>query len=145
MTVEQLDRLVEARAGFCEICQKRPATDIDHDHTSLNVRGLLCGQCNRGIGCFSDSTEVLAQAITYLQRDPLPYKLAPRTRSGCARQVETTRNVPDRDTFINEYFELGRSLEDMAKKYGVNKMTLSRAAKRYGVQLRPAGRRKKVS
>jgi hypothetical protein len=36
------------------------------EHESGRVRGLLCRKCNRGIGLFSDSLELLQSAITYL-------------------------------------------------------------------------------
>jgi hypothetical protein len=36
----------------CEICQKRIATSVDHDHKSGRVRGYLCSPCNRFLGWF---------------------------------------------------------------------------------------------
>jgi hypothetical protein len=32
--------------GICEICKKKPAKVIDHDHTTGDVRGYLCIICN---------------------------------------------------------------------------------------------------
>lgn len=37
-----------------------------HDHKTGTVRGILCGMCNVGIGCFKDSPEILSSAIRYL-------------------------------------------------------------------------------
>jgi hypothetical protein len=42
---------------------------IDHDHTTLKVRGILCNKCNFGIGQLNDNIERLENAITYLKGD----------------------------------------------------------------------------
>jgi hypothetical protein len=39
---------------------------VDHDHKIGKVRGLLCDQCNKGLGHFKDSKETLLKAIKYL-------------------------------------------------------------------------------
>jgi hypothetical protein len=63
--------LFEKQAGKCAICA-RPASEltkrlsIDHDHVSKKVRGLLCGNCNTGLGMFKDNIEHLKAAIEYL-------------------------------------------------------------------------------
>ena len=58
--------------GVCYICSKKPsdkrALDIDHNHETGEVRGLLCSQHNRAIGLFDDSINLLARAIEYLSR-----------------------------------------------------------------------------
>lgn len=42
---------------------------VDHCHTTGNVRGLLCHNCNRALGLFHDNIEHLQQAITYLSKE----------------------------------------------------------------------------
>jgi hypothetical protein len=71
LTVEQID---EMAAGGCEICGtfewggrwNRPC--VDHDHITGKVRGVLCSECNNGLGKLGDSVERLEAAIRYLKR-----------------------------------------------------------------------------
>ena len=41
---------------------------VDHCHKSGKVRGLLCSNCNLGLGSFKDDPELLTKAIEYLVR-----------------------------------------------------------------------------
>lgn len=65
---EQAQNLVSGQAGKCEVCNFREARCVDHDHNTGKVRGLLCKQCNAGLGLFKDSTEWLLNAVRYLQK-----------------------------------------------------------------------------
>jgi hypothetical protein len=61
----------------CGICQKdetevhRKRLFVDHCHTTGNVRGLLCHNCNTAIGFLKDSVQTALQAATYLSRYPI--------------------------------------------------------------------------
>lgn len=67
-------RLLEEQGGACAICGAdggHRGLRVDHDHTTGVVRGALCDRCNRGLGFFGDSPEVLAAAAAYLSREAL--------------------------------------------------------------------------
>lgn len=56
------------RCFICGIDKERRRFCIDHNHTTGKVRGLLCDNCNKGLGCFNDNSETLKQAIEYLNK-----------------------------------------------------------------------------
>lgn len=65
--------LYEQQQGCCAICGRHESElklkrnlDIDHNHKTNKVRGLLCNKCNMGLGCFQDNTEVVLNAAAYL-------------------------------------------------------------------------------
>lgn len=74
LTPENYDSLLKAQGEVCAICggTNKPGKDggllhIDHDHSTGKVRGLLCGQCNRGLGHFKDNPDSLRKAALYLE------------------------------------------------------------------------------
>lgn len=70
LTPEAYDALFAEQDGKCKICQvpfKEPKhTHIDHCHDKGHVRGLLCSNCNLGIGNLQHDTGLLKAAIAYL-------------------------------------------------------------------------------
>lgn len=75
LTVEQYDALWIEQAGTCAICHTRENAkgrgvelEVDHDHATGQVRGLLCRPCNTGLGHFQDSPDQLKSAISYLDQ-----------------------------------------------------------------------------
>ena len=72
LTPRDYDRLLAAQGNRCEICgtpvEPGKRLHVDHDHETGKVRGLLCGNCNRGLGLYKDSPVYLANAITYLEK-----------------------------------------------------------------------------
>lgn len=70
---EQYNQMFEEQNGCCGCCGKshenfRRGLHVDHHHNTGQVRGLLCTQCNPGLGYFEDSIERLEMAITYLRK-----------------------------------------------------------------------------
>lgn len=39
---------------------------VDHNHKTGEVRGMLCGPCNRAVGLLKDDPERMAALIHYL-------------------------------------------------------------------------------
>ena len=79
MSVDEFDVWWITYKGKCGICncdlkmplpQKGQPLDvvaIDHDHKFGKIRGLLCNACNKGLGLFRDSIDILESAKRYLQ------------------------------------------------------------------------------
>jgi hypothetical protein len=70
-------KTLKKQGGRCAICRRKPEPGevfhYDHDHKTKRFRGLLCHQCNHGLGGFHDRVDLLEVAIVYLQ-DPNPIK-----------------------------------------------------------------------
>ena len=67
---EQLIAAYEKQEECCAICKKEIEiidSAIDHNHETGEFRGVLCKQCNRGLGMFLDSPFILKNALEYLQ------------------------------------------------------------------------------
>lgn len=63
------DLLIEQN-GRCAICDREQDGKLlafDHDHQTNKPRGLLCYNCNVGLGSFSDDPRRLQAAILYLE------------------------------------------------------------------------------
>ena len=54
------------RCAICGVENEISKLAIDHNHKTLEVRGLLCHECNSGIAYFDENTEYLAKAMIYL-------------------------------------------------------------------------------
>ncbi len=79
MTLRDYEVLKESQKGVCAIC-KEPETFIDrksekvrelcidHNHSTGQIRELLCTRCNKGIGQFRDSIETLQNCVDYLKK-----------------------------------------------------------------------------
>ena len=69
ITVEQYEAMLEQQGGVCAVCGRSDLEfHIDHDHSTGVVRGVLCGLCNKGLGQFKDSPDLLEAAAAYLRR-----------------------------------------------------------------------------
>lgn len=153
VTENDFDLMLRAQDNRCAVCHT-DFTDqpphIDHCHTTERVRGLLCSQCNRGIGQLRDSVEILNRAINYLLSPPtgdaadnwtpenedknasrqrrsraatLSYQSPDRVR---ARPPVATKLSPDDVTAIRMLLAKGdKSQRVIGEQFGVTQSTIS--------------------
>ncbi len=69
LTLDAFDALLASQGGGCAICGKPEVDNVDHDHETGDVRGILCWNCNVGIGQFEDDEDRLASAMAYVAQD----------------------------------------------------------------------------
>lgn len=75
ITLEDYYVMLESQKGCCAICggtdkfscsQSEVSFSVDHCHKTGKIRGLLCNACNRALGFFRDSEDILDKARKYL-------------------------------------------------------------------------------
>jgi hypothetical protein len=74
--IDHYDICMINQKGFCASCgakldkngSKMEKPNQDHNHKTGELRGLLCGACNIGIGYFKEDIEALKRAIKYLEK-----------------------------------------------------------------------------
>jgi hypothetical protein len=73
----EYEALFSAQLGLCAACQEPPPTtgtatqrklNVDHNHKTGEIRGLLCSHCNRILGFADDEASVLLALVAYLDR-----------------------------------------------------------------------------
>jgi len=72
LTVEQYDAMLMAQGGCCLICGRhqlelRERLNVDRDHATEKVRGLLCRWCNVQLGWLESPNG--QAALAYLQKE----------------------------------------------------------------------------
>lgn len=79
LSLEDYHSLYKKQSGSCAICNKAltlyaetrdlsSVACIDHNHSTGEVRGLLCNTCNTGIGMLKEDPIIMQSAIKYLQQ-----------------------------------------------------------------------------
>lgn len=74
LTADEFNKMWQAQDGKCLICKVelvprgkgKNSSAVDHNHQTGAVRGLLCRQCNHGLGHFKDNPNILQSAAKYL-------------------------------------------------------------------------------
>lgn len=71
-TLVEYNAMFVAQGGVCAICGAERTDgkrlNIDHDHSTGRIRGLLCDRCNMVLGSIHDDCELLTNSIKYLQK-----------------------------------------------------------------------------
>jgi len=72
---EEVDHFYEIQCSRCAICfitekEHGKLLALDHNHATGKARGLLCQQCNTGLGNFKDDVGLLQKAMVYLALTP---------------------------------------------------------------------------
>lgn len=71
ITLADYEAMLSAQGGVCAVCGQKDEwfnLAVDHCHATGRIRGLLCSQCNRGLGLFKDRADLLDKAAQYLRR-----------------------------------------------------------------------------
>lgn len=69
------EQLLQQQGGKCALCfipaeQARfGRLDVDHDHETGKIRGLLCNKCNRALGMLGDSKSAIVAAAKYIKSE----------------------------------------------------------------------------
>ncbi|HEV2346964.1 MAG TPA: endonuclease VII domain-containing protein [Actinocrinis sp.] len=66
--VADVECMLADQDNKCLICDKPDPEHVDHDHGTGRVRGILCFNCNQGLGNFRDDLRSLGRAVDYLMR-----------------------------------------------------------------------------
>lgn len=75
IAIEDFEERLAIQNGQCAICGHTDRSDpkffpvVDHCHKTGRVRGLLCVNCNHGLGKFKDDAGRLLSAVSYLHRN----------------------------------------------------------------------------
>jgi hypothetical protein len=77
LTLEDYQKMLDKQENRCAICDREESSisrygtpkrlTVDHNHATGQIRGLLCDNCNRGIGHLQEDIRILEKAIEYLK------------------------------------------------------------------------------
>lgn len=100
ITEEQYDELLEKQGHSCAVCRRhhrefKTRLCVDHDHSSLAVRGLLCTYCNRRVvGRYRRETaKLLLAAYEYLIRE-YPGWVTPKVKKNGSKRRRRNHRSP---------------------------------------------------
>lgn len=76
ISLEDYERMFEAQEGVCAVCGRSEtgirrgsckSLDVDHNHKTGAIRGLLCSACNAALGLLKEDPETITSLLEYLQ------------------------------------------------------------------------------
>lgn len=74
ISLEEYEDMLKQQNYGCQICgktemnYKNKVLCVDHNHTTGQIRGLLCGLCNSGLGKFLENKQLLLNTIKYIEK-----------------------------------------------------------------------------
>lgn len=85
LSPDEYNNILENQLYECAICgvnqhELKVRFHVDHCHDTGYIRGLLCNNCNQGIGKFKDSLDVIKKAYEYVMRNDYGNKVLPSAR-----------------------------------------------------------------
>lgn len=66
--VNAFEAMLVEQNGMWLTCERPDPVHVGHDHETGKVRGILCFNCNQGLGDFRDDIRSLIRAVNYLMR-----------------------------------------------------------------------------
>jgi len=70
-TPEAFKTKFEEQGYCCEVCKSKDSGKqdfhLDHSHKTGEIRGILCGRCNKVLGMVEENIEILERLKTYLE------------------------------------------------------------------------------
>jgi hypothetical protein len=71
MPIEEYERLYKHQNGRCSICSTpKKILCVDHNHTTGEIRGLLCHHCNQILHRAKDNEEFFKRVVAYISKPP---------------------------------------------------------------------------
>ena len=79
VTLAQYDAMTALQNGLCAICKRKPeakrgknfSLEVDHNHVTGEVRGLLCGTCNTALHKLERDESWAEAAKAYLHKEQI--------------------------------------------------------------------------
>ena len=70
ISLAEYNRMLEEQNGVCAVCKgeepkRYKNIAVDHNHTTGEVRGLLCSSCNRALGLLQDNELIIEELLKY--------------------------------------------------------------------------------
>ena len=74
-SLHEYKKLLEDQNYTCAICNTAHTEEdklcMDHNHKTGDIRGLLCQNCNKGLGYLKDDIKLIDKAKEYLSKEPI--------------------------------------------------------------------------
>jgi hypothetical protein len=133
-TLKAREHFKAEQRGRCAICGRSDAfLVLDHEHSEMALcRGLLCSNCNSGLGFFLDHPEALAAASGYVRDHQERNDAYRETPDWAAREVRVSQVEFDenagaaRVARICALIDAGYTTAEVAKRFGLSVSQVNR-------------------